>query len=473
MRKNWYILFFLSFFLFAKIGYSVDFCFLPDKNEYEDLFIPRLLVYPTKSYPVIFILSKKSKNIDSIVSFLVSRTPQWVFPSTESKAKHFLSGRGDDDFAYMGDLPKYFYSFDKDRTSEFKQLFISLKIKKSKLNGAVYSLNKILSRWKKDNRSDTFWEFDKLVSDFHSSKVSPERFLYMFLPIMDKLKITTTAYSKLTFFKDSFLEKNVKIQMPDPVKVKQERERFNSEITGLVSKLDSDDMLFFSKNVIPNNLDLLSYQKFMLLMAKLGISVKNEYPEYLRYLYYCAWRKEMKKESFFVEINDAINKVRLKLSSDENPLISDWIVFVDTLSKFLSSEITYSDYKTLTRTVLSFKSQGEDRSVLDKISVVWTDFERKKLSDALRVFDKYVNFSYADESNLKESIEKNDSNAVILVGDEIDVQPWLYWFSKKTSGAVFKMMPIEQEDEGETRYFELMRGEKSQFEKLLNGMGDD
>ena len=154
----------------------------------------------------------------------------------------------------------------------------------------------------------------------------------------------------------------------------------------------------------------------------------------------------------------------------------DWIVFVDTLSKFIGAEITYSDYKILSKPLLSFggrDSQEKNRIVLDKISVVWTDFEQKKLSDALDVFNKYVNFSETDESNLKKVVAKDQSNMIILVGEEADVQPWLYWFSKDPVGVLLKVVPIEPDEGGENRYFELMRGEKSHFEKLLNGIGDD
>lgn len=478
MKKSRFFLFFLLFFFIPSRGSAAEigFYFFPDKNDYKEVFVPRLLALPSESYPVVFILPKKSKNIDSIIPFLVSHGSKWVLPLSESKEKFFLAGRGIDDFVYSGDLAKHFYFFDKEKTGEFKQLFISLKIKKSNLNGSVYSLNKILSLWKKNDSSEIFFKFDKLISDFHSSKLSLEQFMGEFFPIMDELKINIGVYPKLMFYRDRFLKKDGKIKTPDITKVKYEQELFNSEITDLSSKLDIDDIQFFSKNVISNNLNLFSYQKFMLLMAKLGIPVKAKYPEYLRYLYYSAWREEMKKESFFGEINDAIRKVRVELLSHEDTLVRDWIVFVDTLSKFIGAEITYSDYKILSKPVLSFgsrDSQEKNRVVLDKISAVWTDFEQKKLSDALDVFNKYVNFSGTDESNLKKAIAKDQSNMIILVGEEADVQPWLYWFSKDPVGALLKVVPIEPDEEGETRYFELMRGEKSHFEKLLNGIGDD
>ena len=320
MKKSWVFLLFLLFFFIPSRGSTTEigFYFFPDKNDYKEVFVPHLLALPSESYPVVFILSKKSKNIDSIISFLVSSGSKWVLPLSESKKRFFLAGRGIDDFVYSGDLTTDFYLFDKEKTGEFKQLFVSLKIKKSNLNGSVYSLNKILSSGKKNDSSKLFSKFDKLISDFHSSKLSPEQFLDEFFSIMDELKFNIGVYPKLMFFRDRFFRKDGKIKTPDITKVKYEQELFNSEITDLSIKLDIDDIQFFSENVISNKLDLLSYQKFMLLMAKLEIPVKTKYPEYLRYLYYSAWRKEMKKEPFFAEINDAIKKVRVKLLSTED-----------------------------------------------------------------------------------------------------------------------------------------------------------
>jgi|GEM_PF-3019448 len=456
----------------------------PAKDDYENSFSLFVLNPPLQSQPVVFYVLKNVESdsyINSATS-IIKNGNKWLSGDFQSQPKFFITGirfAKNANFTDSWDIPSYFIQWDNNKLMEKDALFRSLKLKKDFLSLPSSQLNRIITRAIPDFYSDDFVKFDIVHRKFQYSQIPVEEFLAVLLYELEKNEISMDSYPNIMTFKKLALENDgAPITFNDLIS-KNQKEKFNSDIVNWSAKLNFDEAQFILNEIIQNKINLANYYKLVKLMDKIQADYKNQYPEYFKYLYTLAWRREFRKPIIQEELSDAINSVYAKLSSNEDITMRKIILFNDALFKFAYGEITLADYKILGEGLNPDPAKTDNdrtKQIINRIRSIWTEFNQDKLKESLQVFYRYINLFKNDLNIIYDKLSADSSNIIIIIGEDKEIAPFLFWFSQYNTGPFIKTVPINKnvtDNLGTERYFELMKGERSHFEKMLEGISDE
>ncbi len=480
--------FILSFFfilpteVFCKGNNECNYYVFPPKDDYENSFLPFILNPPQKDQPIIFYILKndETENYINSATTIIKNGSKWFSSQFNSQEKFFITGikyNDNNNFAESWEMPSYFIKWDQTKLQEKENLFRSLKLKKDFLSLPSSQLNRIISSEISKIYSDEYIRFDNAYRKFLYSQIPVEEFSSFLIYELDKNGIADDRFPNIAAFRKTAMENEGAPIIYNELISKNQKEKFNSDIVKWSPQLDFEESQFLLNNIIQNKISLETYYNLLKLMDKIKVNYKNEYPEYFKYIFSLAWQNEFRKPSVQNELKCAINAVYAKLSPiDKNPVLEKIIKFNDSLFTFVTSEITYEEYKSLLEGLVLNPETATDeptKKIITRIKGIWTEFTQKKLNESLDIYLNYNNLFKNDFNIISDKLNSNSSNLILIMGEDKEIPPFLFWFSHHYMGPFIKISSFNRQTNdnlGTERYFELMKGERSHFEKMLEGV---
>lgn len=453
--------------------------FFPPEDEYADIFEPSLIRPPSQSYPLIFILTRHNAadNTESAITFLRKNKEYWTIPESNEEARSFITGRFIEGMSLRTSshsIPVQYIEWDQEAVNKRTVLFQAFNEKREYLRFHAARLDAILSRWMMQHYPPDYNNLQKLIRQFSIGNITIETFIEKLSELAQNNNIDIEQYPAIAACTKTLIH-NPDISLHySTAQLTAEKNDFNTELLTMHDALSPEQMQLIIDHIIQGHLSLEQYKQFVDMMHAANI---ERYPVYSSHLCRLAWRSKMHTIQFQEELDSMVAALYLATHpGSELDEIKQWISFSDMLLKFTNGTITLSEYKFLGQmTTPSYSGDIPEHKkiLLNELDAFWDDTLQKKLSEALQSFFKYVSLYRAEFTPIKEAAYDQKANVIFLIGDKYDEAAFFFWFALGPTGAVVRINPhTVVTDTDNERYFELMRGHKSHFEKLLEGIGD-
>ena len=470
--------------LSAARGWADNFCYsFENSAEQKKVFYPTLLKKPQTAKPAVLLVKKDDGNFNEVMPVL-----------------HYLRKNGSEftcpvlpqpiiTYSLFGKIPniqkqsfeswdalKLFFSWGDSQHTKAKDLYKAFFYKLDFLKSTSLRLDRILADWQEKQLSSDYLTYRDLKRSVDSAQVSYMDFLKRLFALMTKLDIPLDKYPQLYSYNELVLKKAGSFDYPEE-QVSNERDLFNNELTGKSSLISNDEINFLLSTVIENQISMASFKHFMELMKKVEIDFTKNYPAYYSSLYLKAWYHNLRSEQAQAEISSCMNAINDKVNDTEKfILIQKWIDYKDALLNLTQGKLSYNEYHLLKSRPRVYKSgakEEHEKQVLREIRAVWNDTIQDQIFEILRDYHNYVICYESMFEEYKAMILKNSTDIVMVLIDDYDLPAMYFWFSSIKTGSIIELAEPVKEPESDNNYFKLMRGERSPFEKLLEGIGDD
>ena len=461
-----------------KFWYSFD-----HSSDHKKVFTPTMLEKPENSKPAVLLIRKNDDAFDDVMPvlhylrknssmFTCPVVPQPIVSYSifgkipEPRKKYFQSW----------EAQKLFYSWDESQHRKTKNLHKAYFYKLDFLKASAFRLDKILTDWQEKVLPVDYLSFKDLKQSVERSELSYREFLKRLFALMDKLSLKLDEYPQLYSFNELVLKNTVNPSYPDD-QVSGERDLFNDELSKKSNLISNLEINFLLETVIDKQISMASFKHLMELMEKLQIDFINNYPAYYNFLYRKAWYYHLRSEQAQTEISSCMRSVYDKVKPDKNfLLIEKWVDFKNALLNLTQGKISYDEYQLLKLRLRVYKQgavEEQEKQVLREIRAIWNDTIQDQIHEVLR---DYYNYAICYENmfeQYKSLLKQKKTDIVMVLTDYYDLPAMFFWFSSIKTGAVIELVEPEKEQEPDNNYFKLMRGERSPFEKLLEGIGED
>lgn len=477
------VYFLLLIFLMPKSVGAENFWYSFENNsEYEKIFAPRLIKKAEKPKPVVLFVKKNDDNFDdvmSVLNYLCGNGSIFTCPAVSNPVFCFFGKISKEQKIYFEaqDAQKLFVSWDDLKIKETKKLYKSYHLKLEFLRSTVIKLDKILSSWKEKNLPARYLDYTDLKNSAGAGELSYADFLKRLFRLMDKLSVALDDYPQLYSYNEFVLKKIDTLIYPQD-QVMNERDMFHNELTKKSGEISSDEISFLLETVIENRMTMASFKDFMDLMRKIKMNFPKNYPAYYGSLYLKAWYNHLRSEQTQNEISACVMAVYNKVNPEKKfLLIEKWIEYKDALLDLLDGKISYDEYHLLKSRLRVYKIgaiQEHEKQVLREIRSVWNDTIQDQIDEVLRGFYNYVIYYENLFKQYEKLLNKEKIDIVAVIIDDYDLPAMYFWFSSIKTGSIIEISePVKEDEPAANNYFKLMRGERSPFEKLLEGIGDE
>ncbi len=453
----------------------------PLEDTYTSFFSFDVPLQPRSSAPVIFLIdsSVSPSRISAVINNLRSYSHLWVPDSTYQYGNQFLCTRGTVQEYQSWNIARYAITWTDSQTSAQADIYQSLILKKQFIKSPLDELNSILGKWAASEYSYQYDQFKTVLLKMRNTGIPVEQFLFNIFALADNAQVSLEPYPILSLYRNAFLQVHTTRGMAPYAfnRIESEQEAFHARLSQLSEDLSHEDIDFLLETVVAKKMVFSSYKRFMSLMKTAGIDCIAEYPAFHYRLYTMAWHDKLKTPQVQDELRALIKELDEKLRPvRRHLLIEQWNEYARTLSRFIKGAITIDDYRLLSTTP-SFEQSGPmdgtTKTVITQIKEVWTDVVQKKVAAAIRTFFNYTQLYFDENKALGNAMNDAQADIVFIVADESDMPAWIFWLSSMNTGTIVHMYPKMPQPEGDNNYFKLMRGERSPFEKLLEGFGGE
>jgi len=468
----------VNMILAEKFWYSFE-----DTSGYKKVFTPTMLENPKTSKPVVLLVRKNDEAFDNVMPVLHYLRKNGAMFSCPVIPQPIIS------YSLFGKVPeqqkkmfqswdarKMFFSWDESQHRETRDLHKAYLYKLDFIKAAAFKLDKILTGWEEKVLPVDYLRVKDLQRSVDQAELPYRAFLKRLFALMDKLSLKLDDYPQLYSFNELILKKNNNPSYPDD-QISGERDLFNSELTKKSALISNREISFLLETVIDNQISMASFKHFMELMKKLKIDFIKNYPAYYNSLYRKAWYHNLRSEQMQTEISSCMKMLYDKVKTDKKfALIQKWVDYKNALLNLTRGKISYDEYQLLKLRLRVYKAgaiEEHEKQVLREIRAVWNDTIQDQIHEVLRDYYNYV-ISYENMfEQYKSLLNENKTDIVMVLADYYDLPAMFFWFSSIETGAVIELDEPEKEQESDNNYFKLMRGERSPFEKLLEGIGED
>ncbi|MEW6536359.1 MAG: hypothetical protein AB1454_12175 [Candidatus Auribacterota bacterium] len=463
----------------SEASYARTYYFFPPEEDFNELFQAELIFPPDVSTPVIFMLTRKQKpdNLESTITFLRKNARYWIIPDQNNPINVYISGRKLTTLEF-DTVPNTLIEWDGERDRQRVLLYKALQEKRDFLRYYAQQIDNEISAYMKNHYHEDYNKLLDLHTRFDKGLITIEELIASIIELALKYSIDLDMFPQVA----AYYKTVIKTSPLQPHKYSQtllmsEKEKLNSALIDMRAQFSTEEMEFLLDHVVQGHLGLSQYRHFMDLMKKYNLDISQLYPAYAGNILKLAWRAEFKTDAFQHQIESIVMSVNNYIApKEEDDIIDRWIRFNELFMQFTNGPVTVEEYKYIgqiqppayTGTLPEYK-----KSLLKKLNDIWSDTVQKKTAETLQAFYKYVTIYQDDFAKIKESLQDNDSTVIILIGDPYDIEAYYFWFAGARNGAVIRITPTPIiKDLSNERYFELMRGKKSHFEKLLEGIGE-
>lgn len=454
---------------------------IPQEGRYTNLFDFDIAVPARAEKPVVFLVdTAKPDRLTAVINHLRTYGHLWVALSTSVPATHLICS------SEANGVPAIFDSWDIARhvikasgrqSAGLADLYQSLQLKKDFLRAPLEQLDAVVSAWEKEEYSYHYLQFTDLLAETRRGEVPVERYLYSLFQLMDEYEVPTEPYPILTLYRTAYLtdysQKGVAPYVFE--QIQRQQETFHTRLTRLSVQLSPADVDFLLETVVETKMRFADYKRFMALMNTIGIDIKGEYPAFHFRIYTQAWHDKLKTTQVQDEIRRATAALKDTLAPPrERLLLVEWNTYRKALKRFVDGYVTLEEYRIINQSP-RFTRQGPlddvTKRVIRDIEPIWTDTVQKKVSEAVRTFFSYTRLYEDDFKSLNRAVNDTSADTVFVIVQPQEVAAWRFWFSTEPTGGIIRIKIKPDQPEGDNNYFKLMRGERSPFEKLLEGFG--
>ncbi|MCB1194837.1 hypothetical protein KDK77_01510 [bacterium] len=464
--------------------------FYPENHLYSEKYLPKTLSNSYSSYPLFFLIVADIpyNSVETTFFSLQTNAGRWALPHTFSPDKSqslLVITNSDKDglFKITQSWDKLLHEIQWDSETIKKcdtayQIFLQ---KKSSLYSFSSSLKKLLYDYQQEYCSPRLIEIQRLSEKLYQPADALEDTLSEFFILADQIApLALNDYPHLLRYRTAVCDndsmKSLRFSDED---IEYQKEQFNNELINTTHLMTIDDSRFFIENIYADNITLETYNAMQKILVRLTIDFTGKYPSYNRFLYLLAWSRECRTPVFCKELADAFSTMEnLLMPSSQNRFFNECRQLNQSVLNLLDDTLSYRDYVQLRSVgkILENRSESlsaEERKLFHNLQEILTERTLIQFAETLNAFSDFVSFYKTDALHINTMQIEQSIAYIYLFTHTKDIAAWHFWFSSFDYGSVLAIEPFNPKNKEENNYFELMRGHRSSFEKLLEGIKGD
>lgn len=464
--------------------------FYPENHMYSDKFLPKILSNSYSSYPLFFLIGADIPYSSLEITFFTLQTNagQWALPHRLPPANSqslLVITSSDKDSVFRTtqswNSPLHKIQWDSETIKKCDTAYQLFQHKKSSLFSFSSSLKKLLHDYQQEYFSPRLIEMQRLAEKLYQPTDTLEETLSEFFIAADQIgRHALKNYPHLLRYRTEVYDNDsIKSLQFSDEDSEYQKEQFNNELINKTNLMDIDDSRFFIENIYSDNITLETYSAMKKILSRLTLDFTDKYPSYNRSLFLLAWERECRTPVFCNELAEAFSRMEtILMPSSQNHFFNECRQLNQSILNLLNDTLSYHDYIQLQSVgkILETRSESlspEERKLFHNLQGILTERTLTQFAETLNAFSDFVSFYEADASQINTMHIEQSIAYIYLFTHKKDSAAWHFWFSSFEYGSVLAIEPIKSKNKEENKYFELMRGHRSSFEKLLEGIKGD